>query len=626
MTCVGVGGFFDFDDDNQYGLIYTLDSGEWQMQTIAEPSNYFPGSFLSLNGVSCPDDGDCVAVGDYQYAGNGQAYDGLVVTLESGVWSEAQAPPPPEGGIEELNAVDCPEVGSCIAGGLANSGSLLLQLASGSWTASIGPVPSDAPGVGEIEGMNCPAVGACIATGIDFPGGNEAGMILTESNGTWTAEDAPLPGPTESPKSDPVGPDAEAGTGGDSETASSLAGVSCAIDGFCAAAGAGSATGGFVETASLSSIPSVTEVAPNSAPGAGGILVTITGANFTPGSIASFGGVAAQTIFVNSSELEATAPQIPYAEQVDVTVTSGNLDSRANSADVFAYTGPPPAPESLGATSGDEQVELSWLPPWDGGSAITNYVVDEYASSSPTGAETVFDTGSGDANYTATGLSNGQKYTFTVQAETSLGTGAASTPVSTIAGIPAAPTGVAAAVTGNEKIGLSWTAANGNGNAVTHYIVNEYLGSSPIGSPIIIDTGSATTTYTVTGLKAGKGYAFTVQAANALGTGPVSAAASATAATMPGAPRDLRAKASSGRVKLAWNAPANDGGSPISGYDIFRATRSGGFARKPTFAVSGATSTYTDIAVANGKTYYYVVEAVNSIGPSASSKQVVATP
>ncbi len=338
VTCVGVGGYSDFTDNQQYGVIYTLESGTWQMQTIAEPSNYAPGTYLSLTGVSCPDDGDCVAVGSYQFAQDGQAFDGLIITLASGIWNESVAPPPVglQGEVEELNAVDCPELGSCLAGGFVGDDPVLLQLASGSWSTTVAPEPPDGGSVGEINGVYCPAVGACVATGASWdPGGNEGGMILTQSDGTWSAEDAPLPQPTGSSREHLVG-DRVRNTADDSSVSSTLAGVACGADGFCAAAGS-VGSGGLVETATLRGLPSVTGVSPAQGPVAGGTTVEVSGTNFGSDSVVSFGGQAAATTVVSSTELEATAPAAAVAESVDITVATGGLASRAIPVDDYFY-------------------------------------------------------------------------------------------------------------------------------------------------------------------------------------------------------------------------------------------------------------------------------------------------
>ena len=64
--------------------------------------------------------------------------------------------------------------------------------------------------------------------------------------------------------------------------------------------------------------------------------------------------------------------------------------------------------------------------------------------------------------------------------------------------------------------------------------------------------------------------------------------------------------------------PASDGGSPITGYEIWRGTTSGTASLLTTV---GLTTTYTDTTVSNGTTYYYQVAAVNAVdtGPARTS-------
>lgn len=79
----------------------------------------------------------------------------------------------------------------------------------------------------------------------------------------------------------------------------------------------------------------------------------------------------------------------------------------------------PDAPRNLTATPGNHKVTLDWeAPGGNGGSAITKYEVsmDDGASWADT------DT---DSSHTVTGLTNGQRYTFQVRAQNSVGAGAA---------------------------------------------------------------------------------------------------------------------------------------------------------------------------------------------------------
>ena len=86
----------------------------------------------------------------------------------------------------------------------------------------------------------------------------------------------------------------------------------------------------------------------------------------------------------------------------------------------------------------------------------------------------------------------------------------------------------------------------------------------------------------------------------------------------PAAPTNLTATSGNKKVTLQWT-----GTSDASSYNVKRAESNGG----PYITVKSVTLTsYTDTEVENGKTYYYVVTAVNYAGESANSNQVIATP
>lgn len=85
-----------------------------------------------------------------------------------------------------------------------------------------------------------------------------------------------------------------------------------------------------------------------------------------------------------------------------------------------------------------------------------------------------------------------------------------------------------------------------------------------------------------------------------------------------GIPTNLVATASNALVSLKWNASSNS-----TSYNVKRGTTSGSY---PTVFSGITTTNYSDTAVTNGVTYYYVVSGVNSTGESANSTQVSATP
>ncbi len=193
---------------------------------------------------------------------------------------------------------------------------------------------------------------------------------------------------------------------------------------------------------------------------------------------------------------------------------------------------------------------------------------------------------------------------------------------------PSAPRGLSAAA-GDKTVSLSWSAPSSNGGAtVTGYQV--FRGTSANGEAATPLTTVAGTGFTDTGLTNGTAYYYTVKAVNIAGASAASSEVSATpraaapSATPPGAPAGLSATAGDGSVQLSWTAPANNGGSPVTGYRVFRGTSAGGESPTPVGSPTG--TTYTSSALANGSKYYFTVKAVNAVGTSAASNEVSATP
>jgi hypothetical protein len=194
--------------------------------------------------------------------------------------------------------------------------------------------------------------------------------------------------------------------------------------------------------------------------------------------------------------------------------------------------------------------------------------------------------------------------------------------------VPTAPQSLAATA-GSGSVSLSWAApASSGGAAITGY--NVYRGTSPGGeSATPVATNVTTTSFTDTALTNGTTYYYTVAAVNSVGTSPQSNEASATPvavqATVPSAPQSLAAVAGNSSVSLSWSAPASDGGSPVTGYNVYRGTSAGGESATPVASnISG--TTFTDTGLVNGTTYFYTVAAVNAVGTSPQSAEVSATP
>ncbi|HME55354.1 MAG TPA: PQQ-binding-like beta-propeller repeat protein [Candidatus Lokiarchaeia archaeon] len=302
-------------------------------------------------------------------------------------------------------------------------------------------------------------------------------------------------------------------------------------------------------------------------------------------------------------------------------VSNAGEGPRSNEANATALAVPLP-PCGLVASAGNGQVVLEWQSPAsNGGAAIKNYTI--YRGTSP-GGETNLTTIGNVTTWTDTGVANGQTYYYKASATNAVGEGplsieADATPLTSITS-PSAPQNLQA-TSGNSQVALSWQApVNNGGSAIIFYKI--YRGKTPGGEVLVATIGNVTA-FSDSNLTNGQPYYYEVSATNGAGEGMKSSETRTAPATVPKTPQSLLAMAGDNQVALAWQVPAYDGGSPITGYRIYQGTMLGSEQQLTTI---GNVTAYTSTGLTNGQVYYFKVAAVNSVGTSTNSTEARATP
>jgi hypothetical protein len=98
------------------------------------------------------------------------------------------------------------------------------------------------------------------------------------------------------------------------------------------------------------------------------------------------------------------------------------------------------------------------------------------------------------------------------------------------------------------------------------------------------------------------------------------ASSSTTQTQRPAAPINITAVAGAGQVTVNWN--------PVSGatsYNVYYGTAAG-LTKETGAGLVNVSSPYSVTGLALGTTYYFTVTAVNTVGESAASSEVTATP
>ncbi|MDD1747706.1 MAG: fibronectin type III domain-containing protein [Methanomassiliicoccales archaeon] len=272
----------------------------------------------------------------------------------------------------------------------------------------------------------------------------------------------------------------------------------------------------------------------------------------------------------------------------------------------------PDAPTQLVAVGGVGMVDLAWVAPAsNGGDAISSYAIYRETPLSPL---TQIATSTA-TSYHDIGLPMSTLCHYEVRASNSVGQGPAASASAATAGLPGSP-GSLSGSPSEFGISLSWSAPSQNGGSgITFY--NIYRGPS-LDAMSLVGT-AAGTAYPDVGLSPGTRYYYAITAVNAVGEGLASSIKDLTTlVSVPSAPRNIHANSGTERIELGWEAPSSNGGTSITKYHVYRGTSES----QLSYLAETTLTTYTDVDVFPGQTYYYRVAAVNVIGEGGASSEV----
>jgi hypothetical protein len=197
LSCTVV-GTYDNGTSASVGLIDTLSGGDWEAIAPPVPSNANEGSQdVPLSSVTCTSARNCVAVGTY--VDEASITQGLIDTLSGSSWRATEAPPASTGENDDVSSfgpVTCGSKRACVVlVDHAYSQGLIDTLSRGIWSSTEAMAPNNAQSIeASLNSVACPSAGACTVAGTyDDTSGTTQELIGTESGGSWSAIDAPLP-------------------------------------------------------------------------------------------------------------------------------------------------------------------------------------------------------------------------------------------------------------------------------------------------------------------------------------------------------------------------------------------------------------------------------------------------
>jgi hypothetical protein len=268
----------------------------------------------------------------------------------------------------------------------------------------------------------------------------------------------------------------------------------------------------------------------------------------------------------------------------------------------------PGKPQIVQSDSANQEIQIRVAIPPDNGSPILHYL-GRCAS-----GETAMSAGAVPI-VRLLGLVNGQSYTCTVEAVNAIGASLPSDPVTLVPAGPPGPPTLLELRSAPASLAFKFSAPTfDNGGPITGYEFACNRNGTLFSTTVAVQPP----TFTYTGLVAGVPHECWIHAKNRGGSSAWSNRLIATPAAPPGAPVLNTVTPLAGGARLAFVAPADDGGSPINQYQAECSPGAG--------TATGAAAPIDVTGLVNNRVYRCRVRAANIAGPGPYSPALPVIP
>ncbi|MGA1822828.1 MAG: fibronectin type III domain-containing protein [Thermoplasmatota archaeon] len=279
----------------------------------------------------------------------------------------------------------------------------------------------------------------------------------------------------------------------------------------------------------------------------------------------------------------------------------------------------PGIPTDFRASYGDRRVDIFWSEPLDDG----GFKIEEYrlVRIDPIGGPMTWILGGMKRDFSDTEVQNGMEYSYRMKAVNEHGE-SDPTPFLNITPmtVPDAPVNLTAA-SGPEYVKINWEKPEADGGSpILNYAISRCLHSEwqeyeTVDADVL--------EFNDTDVENGVLCSYRITAGNKEGWSAFSNVVEAIPLEIPSPPRNLKVELLVGSLNISWEEPESDGGSSITGYNVYRKGNDGWILMR---TVSGSSLNMIDVDVVTSVVYSYRVTAVNSVGESPCSDEASASP